>query len=76
MVIASEKEMNHRNDALTQSLNGLRKFRAECGHLEKVVASYAMREMGFAQRRTATMLGVGLSAFNKLLQAADAQDKA
>ena len=69
-LVAREQASAKQLETMVQTLNGLRKFRAEYEHLEKVIASYAMHEMSFSQRRTATLLGLGLGTINRLSQSA------
>lgn len=73
-IVLMEQAESKKLDTMVQTLNGLRKFRAEYEHLEKVIASYAMHEMSFSQRRTATLLGLGLGTINRLSQSALQED--
>lgn len=55
-------------DAMTRTLAGLRMFRGNYDYWERVAAEYALTRLGFTQRRTATLLGVGLSTINRWAQ--------
>lgn len=65
-----EARTSEKHDAMSQTLNGLRKFRTEYDHLERMIASYAMQDMGFSQRRTGTLLGYSGATMNRLSQSA------
>jgi hypothetical protein len=55
-------------DAMTKTLTGLRMFRGNYDYWERVAAEYALDKLNFTQRRTATLLGVGLSTINRWAQ--------
>ncbi len=55
-------------DAMTKTLTGLRMFRGNYDYWERVAAEYALTQLNFTQRRTATLLGVGLSTINRWAQ--------
>lgn len=69
-LVREDAKANERHDAMSQTLNGLRKFRTEYEHLERIIANYAMQDMGFSQRRTGTLLGYSGATMNRLSQAA------
>lgn len=54
--------------AMTKTLAGLRMFRGNYEYWERVAAEYALGHLKFTQRRTATLLGVGLSTINRWAQ--------
>lgn len=56
------------HDAMTKTLAGLRMFRGNYDYWERVAAEYALTRLNFTQRRTATLLGVGLSTINRWAQ--------
>lgn len=74
-LVEEGREAQKRADAMIHTLNGLRKFRAEYERLERLIASYAMHKMEFSQRRTATLLGVGLGTVNRISQAVLQEDE-
>ncbi len=54
--------------AFRRTLTGLRKFRREYHYWERVAVELALTKLGFTQRETADLLGVGLSTVNRWAQ--------
>lgn len=55
-------------DAMTQTLMGLQAFRRSYEHWERLTVEYALTNLNFTQRRTATLLGVAVSTINRWAQ--------
>lgn len=62
------KRSDEVRDAMTKTLTGLRMFRGNYDYWERVSAEFALTRLNFTQRRTATLLGVGLSTINRWAQ--------
>lgn len=69
-LVYENQKMSIREGKMSLTLNGLRKFRAEYEHLERLVANYAMHDLNFSQRRTGTLLGFSGATMNRISQAA------
>lgn len=54
--------------AMAKTLAGLRMFRGNYEYWERVAAEYSLESLNFTQRRTAALLGVGLSTINRWAQ--------
>lgn len=59
----AEKERRFR-----RTLSGLGTYRRNYHHWERVIAEFALAKMGYTQRDTAQLLGVGLSTINRWAQ--------
>jgi|GEM_PF-2032910 len=55
-------------ERMTRTLTGLNAFRRTYSQWERLSVEYALDRLGFTQRRTATLLGVGLSTVNRWAQ--------
>jgi DNA-binding NtrC family response regulator len=55
-------------DEFRRTLTALRDFRRSYGRWERVIAEYALNNMGYTQRDAAKYLGVGVSTINRWAQ--------
>ena len=74
-IVYENQKYGKREGKMSQTLNGMRKFRSEYEHLERLIANYAMHDMNFSQRRTGTLLGYSGATMNRLSQATRDEDE-
>jgi DNA-binding NtrC family response regulator len=55
-------------DEFRRALTTLREFRRTFSRTERVIAEYALKQMGYTQRDAAKYLGVGVSTINRWAQ--------
>ena len=70
-----------RDEAMETALMAMRAFRGNYDYWERLTAEVALHELGFTQRRTAQLLGVGVNTINRWAQhpvhvQAEGQDEA